>query len=181
MLTKNYFNILFGNMRKKEDTAISVTAGDNTSHIMYLDSDTEKRYRLEVLGTTFAENFANVSTRVSGSVFVFGTSDTPPSVNDYTLAGEFISGIAIDQSLTSYSTGDTNVLTQRLYVRNTGASTITIKEVGRTGNLSYHTTSWSTTTDSCSFLIERTVLDEPLTLAAGESGIITLELTMPVA
>lgn len=96
------------------------------------------------------------SSYTGGAGVIFGTGDTPPTIDDTRLSGDIVSGFT-----SSYSQ-ETGVDDEGAYVRtmytitNTGSEAKTIKEVGLL----------ATVASSTYALIERTVLDEPVTLAA---------------
>lgn len=103
-----------------------------------------------------------VSNSTSGSAVVVGSGTTPPSVTDYKLGSQIttVSGTASYQRVTD---GATDTFTIVATLTNTGTSSITISEVG----LQLKATNNST------YMIERTLLEYPITIAPGGIGQVT--------
>ena len=100
---------------------------------------------------------------------VLGDGDAPESLSDYWLSGNQITDFTANTSITIYNDGG-KVIGQATYtIRNTGASSFTIKElaISRWGG--------SNTSPSLSkrYIIYRKVLETPLTIAAGDTGMLT--------
>lgn len=110
----------------------------------------------------------------------FGSSDTPATDEDYTI-GSIISTLSgtVANAVTSY---DSDAQKYKVYINytltNTGSESITIKEVCRfnyvfpASAIGQQASSFGT---QKSVLIDRVVLDTPVTIAAGESGIVRYE------
>ena len=108
---------------------------------------------------------------------LFGTGDTPASLDDYKLAGDVIQNIATSIHKT-YSYSEAQPSLKAVYtITNNNAAAITIKEVAL--NLQFHYSSNSST--GC--VIDRTVLDTPVTIPAGGVGQVeyTITLNLPTA
>jgi hypothetical protein len=110
---------------------------------------------------------------------VFGTGDTPPTLDDYCLAGSLVSGYSCDKEITKELTDESAKVTAVYTITNTSGEAITIREVGLIGQA----TGTSANNGDYNGLIERTVLDEPVTIPAGGTGKVTytLKLAFPVA
>ena len=109
---------------------------------------------------------------------LFGTGDTPASLDDYKLAGDLIQNIATIVSRT-YSYSEEKQSIKAIYtITNNNTEEITIKEVALTVPFCY---------DKGSFLsaciIDRTVLDTPVTIPAGGIGRVeyTITFNLPTA
>lgn len=105
----------------------------------------------------------------SGTGVVIGSGSTPPTTNDYCMENQ-ITTVTGTVGLTK-SIGDNQdyaSITALLTITNTGSEDITINEIGlqikTTGNWTY--------------LVERTVLDAPVTIASGGVGQITYSIRM---
>lgn len=97
----------------------------------------------------------------------FGNGEKQASEDDYKLDGAILNEkLECMITLSAENDGDVRNLVGTYTLRNISDSGITIKEVGLVGYTSDYNTSGY-------FLIDRTLLDEPLTLAAGETGEIT--------
>lgn len=96
-------------------------------------------------------------TAYSGAGVVFGTGDAEPTLVDTKLSGNIVTGYTSSYSQSSGVDTDGRPYVRTLYtLTNTGSTAKTIKEVGLL----------ATVASSTYALIERTVLDEPVTLAA---------------
>lgn len=119
---------------------------------------------------------ANVITSYEGNGgVIFGDGNTLPTRDDYRLSGNVISTVTgtATGGFTTDADGVTGTYTYTL--TNTGSADITIAEVGLiTGG---HSTS-SRTGPYYKLLMERTVLDSPVTIPAGGVGQITYTIRM---
>jgi hypothetical protein len=93
----------------------------------------------------------------------FGTGTTEPSVNDYNLSGTLITGISILSTSSKEVTFTDNgaVVVTTYDVKNTSGAELTIGEIGLFARMSYNGSSYTS-----SFLIDRTLLDEPVVIPA---------------
>ena len=109
---------------------------------------------------------------------LFGTGDTPASLDDYKLAGDMIQNIAASIHKTySYSEAQPNL--KALYtITNNNEAAITIKEVALNVQYTYNSNG---STSGC--VIDRTVLDTPVTIPAGGVGQVeyTFTFNLPTA
>lgn len=102
---------------------------------------------------------------------MFGDGDTPPTENDYALSGNAISNttITVTPTVTFETDSDGLGVTRGRYViANISQSPVTIKEVALFAALYAPTSS--------AYLMDRTVLTEPLTIEVGGVGILTYEI-----
>lgn len=120
-------------------------------------------------------NFRKMSTVVTSinSVGVmFGDGTTEVSKDDYQLSGNIISTIsaaAADQS----THNDGQAIKSTVYtITNTGSTPITISEIGYFGHVGYGNDNYICT------LVERTLLEAPLTIPAGGIGQVTYTIRM---
>ena len=118
----------------------------------------------------------NLATYSSG--VLFGTGDTPASLDDYKLAGDVIQNI--DASIhRTYSYSEAQPSLKAVYtITNNNETAITIKEVALNREFNY-TSSGS----SIGCVIDRTVLDTPVTIPAGGVGQVeyTITFNLPTA
>ena len=107
-----------------------------------------------------------------------GTGSTPASENDWNLENTITSGLTVTvANMTSGVDSDGNPkITYQLSVTNTGSGAITISEIGYKQSI-YGAKYPGGTAGSRVCLLDRTVLETPLTLAAGDAGTITYTLT----
>lgn len=109
---------------------------------------------------------------------LFGTGDTPASLDDYKLAGDVIQNIDASISKT-YSYSEAQPSLKAVYtITNNNAAAITIKEVALNVQYNYNSNGGST---GC--VIDRTVLDTPVTIPAGGVGQVeyTITFNLPTA
>lgn len=103
---------------------------------------------------------------------VLGTGTTPPSLDDYRLSGDMITDFNYTSTV-SIEEVDGGVEYTAVYtITNAGADEFTIGEIGLFG------TTYGSSSASYAVLIERTVLDEPVTIPAGGVGQVTYTIRM---
>ena len=102
----------------------------------------------------------------------FGDGTVSPTLDDFNLSGNHISTISASNvpSVTGDDAG--GILSITYTLTNTGSADVTIGEVGLF-NFWYYTTSSYT-----AFLVDRTVLDTPVTIPAGGIGQVTYTIRM---
>lgn len=169
MLLRNYYIALAAaTMGKNSEMAYAPkdTSGDISYYIDYPTSSIQ-------IGQTNSRNYYTpnmnvVKTQYGGTGYggvIFGTGTTPPSIDDYKLSGEVVSTITCTAAVTK-TADDAGVTYQGLYtITNTGNNDVTIGEVAIICAIR-STYGWD-------MLLERTVLDEPLTIPAGGIGQVT--------
>ena len=128
-----------------------------------------------IITSQLVENGSSASAGVA-----FGSSDTEPTENDFTL-GSIILGLSASTSTPSVETifdsvNNKYIARYTYTLNNNTGSDVTIKEVGLYGKLSTANTqngSASTSNSSkYSFLIDRTILDTPVTIVSGGVGVV---------
>jgi len=114
-------------------------------------------------------NYTSGSTR---GIFL-GTGTTAPTLDDYKMSGDVISGISVSVSH-AQEIDDTGVLgSKTITITNNNSSAITISEIGWFGYLYY-----TITVNGNAVLLDRTVLDSPVTIPAGGVGQVTYTIRM---
>lgn len=105
------------------------------------------------------------STSITTAQFVFhgcqiylGTGNVTPTIDDYKLSGNLITGLTSQYQLT---TANNNSITFSAIATNNTESPVTIKEIGLGG--------YATGETSCVVLLTRDVLATPVTLNTGDS------------
>lgn len=99
---------------------------------------------------------------------VLGTGTTAPTLDDYALSGNLVNTYTYSATIKNES-DENGLTTTALYtITNTGTSAITIGEIGLIADL-------TTNSSSATYkgLLERTVLDTPLTIEPGGVGQLT--------
>ena len=115
-----------------------------------------------------------------GAGFSIGSGTTPPTENDYNLENQITSGYRF--TFTSSTRGvDANgklYMEFNLTYTNTGSTPLTISEIClKTANVNVCTSSTATTIVSNNIMIDRTLLDEPVTIAPTGSATIKYRIT----
>ena len=94
----------------------------------------------------------------SGSEIYLGTGNVTPTIDDYKLSGELVTGLTSQEQRT---TANNNSITFSAIATNNTESPVTIKEIGL-GGLTAGAT-------ACVILLTRDVLTTPVTLNVGDS------------
>ena len=132
---------------------------------------------LRSLGFGFQIKKATLKTRVDGTCIVFGDGDATPTINDYHLSGNLITGIVSSTSTVHKPNG----VEKRFTVTNNNSNEIIIKEI-----CYFSQAGWSSdlgNTSGVTLLLDRTVLDTPVTIPAGGVGqvVYTITFNYPIA
>lgn len=129
-------------------------------------------------GYTYLYNYSDCQT-------IFGTGNASPTVNDYKLSGEVIKGLSSSNVTTTKvfeRVNGVNRLITTYTISNTLGKDITIGEIGIMSSIVvyYLIQSMNNGGSSCRLpiLLERTALDEPITIPAGGIGRVTYTLEM---
>ena len=170
MFTKNWYKALAVEMSRVNDTFQSVTGvtqnlyASNYLYFFNYDKEFPSYPTIHKVQTTLGSN---------GGV-VFGTGNTHPTIDDTTLSGNLISGFSYSKSVTTERGADGVTFTALYTVTNNNAEAITISEVAIIANLTQQNTSTDTKFKA---LVERTVLDTPVTIPAGGIGQVVYTIT----
>lgn len=130
--------------------------------------------RGELIPTLLFQPSGVVFTTTSAGI-VLGTGTTPPTIHDYRLESQITSGLT---SQVSTLVDEDNNRIYKITLISTSEDPITIGEIGIMGGF------YASERSGYNYaLIERTVLDEPVTIPAGEIGIVeyTIRMQMPEA
>lgn len=169
MLTKNWF-IFFKNYFASTNDNLQIKAVNT--------GGTEK----VVYGAnTHSSLFPTIKTALSSNILTdsgicFGDGDTPPTEDDYTLSGSHLTGlVSIDTKSESSIDGEDVVFTMHYTLENKGTTAVTVKEVAW---VSGHRI---TMNNNGYFMLDRTLLDSPVTIEPGSVAKITYtrSLTIP--
>ena len=109
-----------------------------------------------------------------------GTGDAPATADDYKLSGDLITGYSFTAEVKTQNSAESDKITAIYTITNTSSSEITIKEIGIVAKMSSNT---STAQIADMGLLERTVLDAPVTIPAGGVGQVeyTITINLPTA
>ena len=171
MFTKNWYKATASAMfyMREEETYKTMSGGimkisGNASHI-------QLAYPASGSQNPFLGNMSG-NWEASAGV-ILGTGITPPTVDDYTMSGNPITNFTYSYALAKDTDDNGATITALYTITNTGSSAFTIGEIGLTASLggSYSTMIYKA-------LLERTVLDSPLTIEPGGVGQLTYVIRM---
>ena len=174
MFTKTWYKALAAEMSRVNDTFQSVTGVTQTLKASYY------LYRLTLNddGRDIPSIYKVRTTLEGNGGVIFGTGNTPPTIDDTTLSGNLVSGFSYNSNVSAEHGADSVTLTALYTVTNNNAEAITISEVAIIANLKNN--------DSLAMykaLLDRTVLDTPVTIPAGGVGQVeyTITFNLPTA
>ena len=168
MLTKNFKQVmkLVGVATTNNSDSLGILPVTNYANTV--------RYARPVMQSTFPLGyyFSNIP-NAAGAGVVFGSGTTPATENDYNVESAILSGLSVPTPTVTYSYDNEKVARKLTYaVTNTSSSSITISEIGWRVKLNCTTSQGSGSTIEETVLMDRTVLDTPVTIPAGETRII---------
>lgn len=184
MFTNNFkklmFNFLFGN--KSTSMGNNDTPSDFTSLPTLRNLSNYSRQIYSNSGTSYYQSMWNcvrnaLSTinrtgTIGNGYLMLGTGTTAPTADDYCLESPITTNLSCD----SVSVSRTSLIkTYTATFTNSGSSDITVTEVGFWICILYSYSNSDEKSDN--FLMDRTVLDTPVTIPAGESRTITYTLS----
>lgn len=110
----------------------------------------------------------------SRGYILLGTGTTAPTADDYCLESQITENLSCDSVSVSRTT---TTKTYTATFSNSGTSDMTVTEIGYALRMCYYIRSSSNTYTYDNFLMDRTVLDTPVTIPAGESRTVTYTLS----
>lgn len=171
--TNNWANIQRGWAADMMSTAIGPVYSTSGAAVAYVKSVSAARPLNELNNGT--------GTGTTVCAVRFGTSNTAPSVNDYTLGEQFASGLTYISASTEPKSYDPQTglvsVTSTVVIQNTAAADKIIREWGLFGSVNGYRSGSSSST-SYDVLFYRAVLDEPITLPQYYSLKLTITRTM---
>lgn len=173
MILKNYFKLLAVSMNNTTSncpfTIVDMSGNEKT---IQKPSNYYSNY-LDAIG--FIALSKQASTSNEKNSVIFGDGDVPVTIDDYKLSGNRITGISSTVNWSLLEDTDGMLISATFTITNNNESEITIKEVGCLGAWIGTHTSWNYAS-AC--LIERTVLDSPITIEPGGVGQLTYTIRM---
>ena len=190
MFTSNFYKTLSGFLFNNNNDTNNVTPQvvDYQGDAQYVNmNSTSQTYNALTFGYNSANctslNYAIKTFNNSNGGVAFGDGDAPATLSDYTLSGNMLSNFSYSSSIVRETDEEGSSLSNCFTITNTGTGDMTIKEVClfATGVAYRKKAGGSTSGRLC--LIDRTVLDEPVTIPAGGVGQVTykLKLNYPTA
>lgn len=185
MLTNNFkklmFSFLFGNKVTNPGTSdppssfTSLPTLQNLSNVsLPIYNDRDSFYFSRIWNCVRnALSTINRTKTLGNGYLMLGTGSTAPTADDYCLELPITTNLSCD----SVSVSRTSLIkTYTATFTNSGSSDITVTEVGFIVYINYKYT-YMSSFSADDFLIDRTVLDTPITIPAGESRTVTYELS----
>ena len=177
MLTKNFYAVLAGLLRRRDALTYSVSIVNCTGTTQTTDSFFTQTVPYSLLGAiTNGKSWKDGSKHGNWYGTFFGTGRTPATVDDYVLESPITS-----TEITHSSPGTTGLhvslnadhmlLSATHKVTNNTAQDLEIYEIGLYGCL--------TSGSDLPFLLDHTVLDEPIIVPAGQTVPIDYEIKFP--
>lgn len=178
MFTKNWYIGLAGALGSGTTSGLINVSGEtpsttSASNLKYwtIFGDGYNGYNYSYYSYPYLGRVEKSTSSYSG--VIFGTGSTAPTVDDYKLSGSIVTGFSYSATKTSVTYSDTGMTVSWTYsITSTASSDITIREVG----LIASTSGSSGAANMC--LLDRTILDEPVTIPAGGVGQVTYTITM---
>ena len=168
MFTRNWYKALSTEMSRVNDTFQSVTGITQTlsasAYLFGIMLNEDHRYTPSIYKVR--------TTLDSDGGVIFGTGNATPTIDDTTLSGNLVSGFSYNSSVSAKRGGDGVTITALYTVINNNEEAITISEVALIANL-YN----NNTQAMYKGLLDRTVLDTPVTIPAGGVGQVVYTIT----
>ena len=175
MILRNYYKILDAILQGTDTDNLTVftkTDGGKMNARYYSSSDSSY---IDALGF---HDLTRLRDSLTYQGVVFGDGATEPSFDDYTLAGSVIKGLTGTISRTGTNNGESGAeATAVITVTNGNSNEVTIREVGYIGYATFYYTNSSNSTGGY-IMLDRTVLDTPVTIPAGGVGQVTYTIRM---
>ena len=174
MVTKNFYKMLAAMMTNLQD--FTATSFDGSTVTMN-EYNWETRFEWNTLLSKL-QTSANSSNGV-----VLGDGDTPPTFEDYTLAGTLISNFVFTASINRLNIDNSGTTIKALYtITNNNSVEITIKELCLIVNATQFSSGSGVYAEN-KIVLDRTVLDTPVTIPAGGIGQVeyTITYSLPTA
>ena len=173
MVTRNFLNLL----------AMVLQSGSNVGSLLARDVTGTPRYLTGAYSGFPASPSNAVTTNATAAGISVGTGNTPATEDDYNLAEHLSSGINLTLTGTVYGVDDGGLpyVQYKVTVTNTGSDPITIKEICYKQTIGTAKYPGMTTGGANNvIMLDRSVLDTPVAISAGDAGIITYKLrTIP--
>ena len=172
MFTVNYYKLLRQAAYGRGFSGIYAIDYNGNSRQLFGNQNSQQYLFPQTSSYTYMQGSISSSVNSSAPV-MFGSGTTPPTVNDYKIEKLISTGLTINNTESVRSVTDEGVIFTNIYtLTNTSSIDITISEVAWYA-YSYYSASASNNTH---FLLDRTLLDSPVTIPAGEMAQVTYTL-----
>lgn len=176
MFTNNYFEMLRGVHSYKSASLRNMVGSDKsfgTSNIANLIYFGKSGTGVSPYVGVCIKEAPSANNYLSG--VCFGSGNTPPTIDDYALSGDYFTTFTATASVTVDKSDDETSITALYTLTNTGSDDFTISEIGLAGS--------GAASAGNHYLFDRTLLDTPVTIPSGGVGQVTytLRFKMPTA
>lgn len=175
MFTRNYYELLYAVMNYERAGKLKNTSGKYISTGYMSTGELHLCLRIGT-NTVLAPTMKTVQRQDTGYNFggvIFGSGTAQPTLDDYKLSGSLITTITASVTVNKKTT-DTGYEIEGIYtLTNSGSAPVTVGEVAL-----ITTTSTSNFGENLAIIVERTVLDTPITIPAGGVGQVTYTIRM---
>lgn len=188
MLTQNYYNLIANMVASGgyEYGPSTIGADAQNPGLIWIDVFGVPHSQGYCFGGSFPylvdASLRLSNTNINDPGIVIGTDGTTPTIRDTQLGSMITSGVSMSLASTKHGCDAPGIpyVEYKISVTNTGSDPITIREIGYRQKMCYENSS-SASSRTYLVLLDRTVLTEPLTIQAGDSGIIDYKIqTVPV-
>lgn len=173
MLLGNYYkalaaHIFNGNVagaKNYDGGAKTIVRTTNSSNYNYFSTQTIAFDRVENVLTSRPTNAPTAGV-------IFGTGTIPATLDDYNLSGDVITAISANAAKTVEADSDSVTMETLYTITNTGTEAITI------GEIAYCAYLFTSASNGFGAMLERTVLETPITIEPGGVGQVTYTIRM---
>lgn len=189
--TSNWYRALYAVMSNdgvkptSEDKKIYVTNYSGITNILDYQNQGNSPYQALMLNSgayNVTQGMAPTLTNVRGAVsdssagVIFGNGDAAPKPDDYCLSGDIITNLAAICTASRICTDEKVELTALYTITNNNNMAVTLSEVGLFASIRVIESNGGAAKKA--HLVERTVLDNPITIEPGGVGQVTYTITM---
>lgn len=171
MITRNFKNILATCMARSSGAYGALPIKGTTGNIGYTNpgsNSTPFPYSVGVISLSLSKTSVGICV---------GSGNTSATENDYELDNQITSGLSGNTNVTKSVENGKLYLVLDVTLTNTSSGDITVKEIGYVQSHQYVTSQGgSSTANNFPFLMERTVLDSPVTIPAGNFATIRYKI-----
>lgn len=181
MLTSNFKKLIFGIFMNTTADGPYVIPSDNVTfkntngQDMVWTAFSDIQVQSALLNDLLMTNIVQANTDSSDTRFIYfrvGTGTTNPTPSDYDL--ENVNTDIVCTTVNTSFSDNTNTKVYNVTFSNPTASDITLTEIGMYGKMPYYNDEYKTDY----VMLDRTVLNAPVTIPAGENRTLTYELAM---
>ena len=167
MVTRNFLNIL----------AMTLQSGSQKGCLQVRDVNGNPRFLSGVFGFPY-NPVQSFTLNAAAAGISIGTGTASPTEDDNNLEETITSGVSVVLTSTEYGAENPwyPYIKYDLTVTNTSANPLVVTEIGYKQSLSTSRYLGSTARENAVLLLDRCVLDTPVTIAPGDAGIVTYRL-----